>query len=556
MLKVFLVEDEAIIREGLRDIIPWQQYGFTVVGDAGDGEQALPMIRETRPDVLITDIRMPFMDGLALSSLVSREFPNTKIIIISGYDEFEYAQQAIRIGVEQYLLKPVTKAMLVRALNEVSEKISSEREQENYMERFRSEVQEYEQFSRRRFFEEIVTGQLSVEEIYEKADQLGIAIEAQSYRILMYSIVARHTQPGGDITRGYAPPEDAAARLQDTHDGLAQFFLMYPEYLVFRWNIQTYAVLIKAEQGQMEERTEQCLDTIRMHVLPVENEVEWHMAIGQETARLSALPACFEEVSRIYSCRHLLGDCHVLTKENTIALMESENEGSLKNVDMDRLDPSILRGFLENGQPEEIGNFVDEYIGGTQDASISRLFCQYLMLNVRFTVIAFLERIGYDQKAFIDDFPVAQLAGRSLTRAELKDYVRQILSRAFELREKKNRSQSKSVISQALAYIDQNYADETISLKEVAGYVNVSANYFSAVFSQEMRQTFVEYLTQKRMERAKELLRTTDLRSAEVAAEVGYRDPHYFSFVFRKTQGLTPRDYRASGAGGFGAKRR
>ncbi|MCD7818603.1 MAG: response regulator, partial [Lachnospiraceae bacterium] len=161
-IKVFLVEDEAIIREGLRDIIPWQQYGYTVVGDAGDGEQALPMIRETRPDLLITDIKMPFMDGLALSSLVSKEFPNIKIIIISGYDEFEYARQAIRIGVDQYLLKPITKAMLIKALNEISEKISSEREQEDYMERFRSEMQEYEQVSRRRFFEEVVTGQLSV----------------------------------------------------------------------------------------------------------------------------------------------------------------------------------------------------------------------------------------------------------------------------------------------------------------------------------------------------------------------------------------------------------
>lgn len=151
MLKVFLVEDETIIREGLRDIIPWQQYGYILVGDAGDGEQALPMIRETKPDVLITDIKMPFMDGLALSSLVNKELPGTKIIIISGYDDFEYARQAIRIGVEQYLLKPITKATLTATLSEVREKIENERQAEDYLEKFRSEVQEYEQFSRRRF---------------------------------------------------------------------------------------------------------------------------------------------------------------------------------------------------------------------------------------------------------------------------------------------------------------------------------------------------------------------------------------------------------------------
>ncbi|MCD7735657.1 MAG: response regulator [Lachnospiraceae bacterium] len=517
--------------------MPWQQYGYTVVGDAGDGEQALPMIRETRPDVLITDIKMPFMDGLALSGLVSKEIPNTKIIIISGYDDFEYARQAIRIGVEQYLLKPITKVTLIKALGEVSEKINSEREQESYMERFRSEVQEYEQFSRRRFFEEIVTGQLSVEEIYEKANQQGIAIHAQSYNILMYSITARHGQQGDSAV---------SEALQEAHDGLTHFFMMYPEYLMFRWNIQTYAVLIKAGHGQMEELTGRCLDTIRMHVLPIESRAEWHVAIGEETTRLSGLPACFDEVSRIYACRHLLDGRNVLTRENTLALMECEQEGSLKNIDMSQFDPSVLRRFLENGQSDELDNFIDEYIGKTHGAAISRLFCQYLMLNVRFTAIAYLESLGYEQKEFIDDFPNVQLAARGLTDVELKEYIRSILARAFELKEKKSKNQSKTVILQALEYIDRNFTDETISLKEVAGYVNVSANYFSAVFSQEMQQTFVEYLTGKRMERAKELLRGSDLRSAEVAARVGYKDPHYFSFVFRKTQGCTPRDYRAA----------
>ena len=106
MLKVFLVEDERIMREGLRDSIPWEKYGYVFVGEASDGEMALPLIRKTRPDVLITDIKMPFMDGLALSQIVTSEFPGTKIIIISGYDDFEYARQAMRIGVSDYLLKP------------------------------------------------------------------------------------------------------------------------------------------------------------------------------------------------------------------------------------------------------------------------------------------------------------------------------------------------------------------------------------------------------------------------------------------------------------------
>lgn len=115
MLRVFLVEDERIIRETLHATVPWARCGYQFVGEAADGEMALPMIRQTKPDVLITDIRMPFVDGLSLSRLVLQEFPQMKIIILSGYDDFEYAQQAISIGVERYLLKPIKKQSGYRA---------------------------------------------------------------------------------------------------------------------------------------------------------------------------------------------------------------------------------------------------------------------------------------------------------------------------------------------------------------------------------------------------------------------------------------------------------
>ena len=167
MLRVFLVEDESIIRETLRDTVPWAQYGYSFAGEAGDGEMALPLIRQVKPDVLITDIRMPFMDGLALSELVSREFPEMKIVIISGYDDFEYARQAISIGVDRYLSKPITKKALLDVLAELKEKIEGERANRSYLAQFHREAEEYEQYTRRVFFERVVAGQLSVQEIYE-----------------------------------------------------------------------------------------------------------------------------------------------------------------------------------------------------------------------------------------------------------------------------------------------------------------------------------------------------------------------------------------------------
>lgn len=538
MLKVFLVEDETLIREGLRDIIPWQQYGYTLVGDAGDGEQALPLIRQLRPDVLITDIRMPFMDGLALAGLVSRELPNTKIIIISGYDDFEYARQAIRIGVEQYLLKPITKAMLIRTLTEVREKILSEREQENYMEKFRSEMQEYEQFSRRRFFEKLVTGRMKVEEIYERANELNIALHAQCYSLVLYSIQEKTDGPQQEAE---TESESIGIRVRDA---LSRFFLLYPEYLMFRWNLTTCAVLVKGDREQMELLVNRCIQSIRAQAEPYENQLEWYAAVGGPVERLSGLHTCFSEVSHTFSFRHLASGRHILTAENTRGLLTGEDASSLKNLDMAKIDPAIIQGFLKNGSLEEVPDFVTEYIGGLLEAAGSKLFCQYLMLNVRFTTIAYLESLGLQQKDFIEQLPDMQAVGRAATLEELQDYISRMLEAALGQRDRESASQGHTAIDQALEYIDAHYAEDGLSLKEVAAYVKVSANYFSAVFSQEMRQTFVEYLTKKRIERAKELLCTTDLRSAEIAAKVGYKDPHYFSFVFRKTQGCTPRDYR------------
>ena len=136
MLKVVLVEDETVIREGIRDTVPWGEYGYEFAGEAADGEMALSVIRKTRPDLLITDVKMPFMDGLSLSKIVSEEFPKTKIVIISGYDDFEYARKAIEVGVDQYLLKPITKMNLKKTLLEIKEKIQAEKELVDYQIQF------------------------------------------------------------------------------------------------------------------------------------------------------------------------------------------------------------------------------------------------------------------------------------------------------------------------------------------------------------------------------------------------------------------------------------
>ena len=127
MLKIFLVEDEMIMREGIKKNIDWEKENFSFVGDAADGELAYPLIIQKKPDILITDIKMPFMDGLELSRLVKAELPDIKIIVLSGYDEFDYAKEAIDIGIAEYLLKPVTSAKLLETLHRVQKTILEQR---------------------------------------------------------------------------------------------------------------------------------------------------------------------------------------------------------------------------------------------------------------------------------------------------------------------------------------------------------------------------------------------------------------------------------------------
>ena len=530
MLKVFLVEDECVVREGLRDCIDWERYGFEFCGDAPDGELALPQIRKLRPDILITDIKMPFMDGLALSKLVCAELPETRIILISGHNDFEFAQEAIEIGVEQYLLKPVTKASLLKTLEDVSRKIDEEREQKDYLRRFQQEGQEYEQFARRKFFEQITSGSLRVSEIYEQAKKLQIDIDAEGYNVILLTLQSRGAAE-------YS--QTLAERLEE----LMAYLLRYGEYLLFRCNLMTYCVIVKGGGAELDGAVKRCLENISRRCAG-DDALGWYAAVSEPVARLSELPGCYARAHTILSYRHLLPDRHVLTAD----VLQKPQRGSLSEldaVDASKADPAIIRNFLQTGMREEIPDFVSEYLASFGNTLDSMLFRQYVLLELRFSAIRAAKSFGYSQEEFLRPLGSGQTLTADVDRETLQKSCTVLLRRAIDLREEESGNQYKSMLKRALRYIDQHYADEDLSLNSVAKAANISPNYFSGVFSQEMGQTFVEYLTEKRMARAKELLRYSGKRSSEVAYEVGYRDPRYFSFLFKKTLGCTPSSYRA-----------
>lgn len=533
MRKVFLVEDESVIREGLRNNIPWEEYGFFFAGEATDGEMALPLIRKTRPDVLITDIKMPFMDGLSLSKMVHAEFPKMKIIIISGYDDFEYARQAIEVGVEQYLLKPITKSMLKKTLLELKEKMDQDVEQADYQMQFQNEMHEYEKFSRRHFFEKMLEGEMSVKEIYEEAAKQSLELAASCYNLLFFSMQEKKA----------ATSEIEMDEFTRKQDEVLHYFLRHPQYVLFCWNVSSYGVLIMSDEKEISLYTEKCIENIRRICAPEEKHLQWYVAVGNPVERLSLLSECYQRVNHYFAYRFMMPNMHILSEETLANVITTKEDKNIDSVEPSKMDPWIIKDFLSRGSASEIEDFVVSYLLNIKEALRSKMFRDYVVLNIRFTVVAYVESLGISQEQFLSQLPQAN-QDMHMEPDEVNDYFVDVLHAALSLRDQESDNQSKKMMRKVIEYIDEHFAEEELSLNSVANVIDVSANYLSAIFSQTMQKTFIEYVTAKRMEKAKKLLRMTDKSSGEISVEVGYKDPHYFSFVFKKTQGCSPREYR------------
>ena len=542
MLKIFLAEDEVVVRETIKRMIPWEELGFELVGEAADGEMALPLLIRQQPDLLITDIKMPFMDGLTLARLAKKEIPGLKVVILSGYDDFNYAKQAIGIGVEDYLLKPITKNALIERLSEIRSRYEHEKTQKEYYEKFQREMQAYEKNSSRDFFEALVGGSMDMMEVYKRAEKLGLDIVAEAYNVLIFTM---------NCDEDFSGQRDEYSSWEaESLELLENFFAGHSSAMLFRSNIFSYGVLLKGQRETIEENTRACVDEIRKILSRQDGRREWFLAVGQSVERLSQIQKSYHTASRAFSQRYLY-DENILyydemeTMEHPGGQAETEDNAYLQKVDVNALNPAILQKFLSNGLQEETENFVKDYFYAIgQEPMESLVFRNYVILNVRFSVISFIKGLGCDTNEMesADTEEVLAESGKNMESAIA--YAKKMISQAIEIRDQNSGNKNRSILKTAVDFIDSHYMEEDISLNTVANVANVSSNHFSALFSQNMGQTFIEYLTSLRMNKAKELLRCTGMRSSEIAGEIGYKDAHYFSYLFKKTQGMTPSDYR------------
>ncbi|MCI9074153.1 MAG: helix-turn-helix transcriptional regulator, partial [Lachnospiraceae bacterium] len=398
---------------------------------------------------------------------------------------------------------------------------------------YQEEMHEYEQFSRRRFFEKVLGGGLSVEEIYQEASKTSLEIAAPAYNLLFFYLQEK---------KQLSPEKrEEASRLQDM---TLHFFLRRSGYILFRWNVNCYGVLVKGAAEELPGLMGKAVEHIEKCCREAEELLDWYVAMGRTVERMSMLPECYQMVNRCLACRFIAPGLRILSEELLADQLNAQEEQEIGEVDPAQMDPKVIRDFLAGGNMGEIHDFVESYLQNIREALESRMFRDYVILNIRFAVSAYRESLGISAGEFEARIPGFQ---QDLNRKaeDVALYFTEMLEAAFYFRNRESDYQRGKLLRKALDYIDANYDRETLSLNGVSEEVGVSANYFSAIFSQGMECTFVEYVTGKRMEKARRLLKSTDLSSGEIAVQVGYKDPHYFSFVFKKNQGMSPREYRA-----------
>ncbi len=524
MVKIFLVEDELIIRRNFRENIDWKSAGIEFTGDAADGELALPLIMSKHPDILITDIRMPFMDGLQLASIVKSKLPAIKIIVLTGYKDFDYAKEAIGIGVEDYLLKPITSEKLVEKIKTIAETIKKQQKEEKVIENYKVEISEKKMLEKNVFFSELISGHYTCKEILTKAVPLNISLPAESYSIFLLSILTS---------------DGTSFEIPEIYEKL-QLYAASENWICFNRGIEGFAVLCMNIDKQRWEKFKKQL-TIEFSTI---TEVTYFGVLGSPVHRLSELQNSYIDAQKVFSMRFLNKDQNTLVFYSDIDLLK---ESSLLfpsfELDSEKLDWTLIEKFLKQGAGKEISSYVSEFFSSLTTTNLKiPYFRYYLIMNIYFCCSSFLQRTGYEKGCLVS---VNKNSFLTFSEEKMKSFVESLLRKTIQLRDDKAGNHNTVMISKAKEYIQENFNSKEISLYSVAKKIGISSNYLSTLFSNETQMTFIEYLTSVRLEKAMELLMCTTMRSYEISYQVGYQDSHYFSYIFKKNFGMTPKEYRA-----------
>ncbi len=522
--RVLLVDDEEDIRVGIGRKMDWAGLGFALVGEAENGQEALELAEQLKPDVVLTDIKMPFMDGLELCQVLTQRLPATKFIIFSGFDDFEYAKQAIRMNVSEYILKPINAVELSNVLQTLKQQLDSQRAERQDMETLRQRYRESLPVLRELFFTHLLDGRVRPEQIAERAARYEIDLQGSAWIAALM-----HFEEGEEGRELLAFSVERLFQENFHLDGCHPRSFFYNDSIAllasFSGELQIYAFT--------EELNRVC--KLAKSYLGISLTV----GVGEPCVSPGELHNSAIGAKNALDYRVLMG------AGKAIYIGDLEPDHGRPSLAFDENDEQTLTALVKLGVEQDLQAWTQNLVERICQAGLALSQCHLFFLELlncllKLTRSANLELedvfgTGFAGVIQITDFDSPQ---------ELGAWCLGCCRRMQKLIGQQRSDTTWRTTEKAKAFIGEHYMESDLSVERLCEQLHVSPAYFSTLFKREIKMSFTAYVTMVRMEQAAALLKTTEDKTYLIAEQVGYQDPNYFSYVFKKYFGVSPTKFR------------
>lgn len=525
--KVILVDDEAEVIDIMEAKIRWSELGFEVVGSAKNGVKALELVEKLQPDVVLTDIRMPYMDGLELSRKLNQDYPNIYIILCTGFDEFEYAKEAVHLDIKEYLLKPISAAELSESLMRLKENLDKEREEKLNVRKLENYFQESLPALQSNLFISLMEGRVSEEDYARFSAAYQVNMKGPLFCCIVFHTSENHVPEGmNPLLLSMSVEREIRQRLVEKWH-CKEFLYLGNTVLIMEMGSEEKMVPITDECDRFCRWAYRVMGAVVTAGIGTVCDNLFNINLSYEGAR--------EAVSYrvLYGTQRAINIREIVPKEQaTLSLLE---EGRMHD----------LFRAIRVGNPEKIEEAVQKEIQKIHKHTVTIGQYHLAAMETVSNFYKFCANNSLDFNEIAGNVPnlyekVPQMDESSLT-SWMNEMARMI---SEELKTARN-STSHRLVTEAQLLVREKYMDASISLDVVCSILGVSNSYFSSVFKKETGKSFISYLTDYRMDIAEELILSGETKSYKVAEKVGYLDANYFSYVFKKRFGVSPSKYRA-----------
>ncbi len=534
MYKLIIVDDEEEVRQGIIDKIDWASFNFEIAGQAENGREALDIIEDDVPDVVITDICMPLMDGLELAGAIRDSYPTVKLVILTGFDEFKFAQQAIKHGVADYILKPVLPKDINELMLKLKDRIDQEIAEKEDRDKLRQHYIESLPILKDSFLASLLTGTHDADEITKKCGEFELNLNGSFFAAAVISIDTESLNESHDAElMKFAVLNIAREIVERRSAGEGFFFDGAPVIL---------AGISSEDKKTAYNRIYMVLEEIRQSV--------WKYLKLTVTAGVGGMTGCLDRMKESYRSALTALEYKLVLEGNKVIFVDDLEPESTEVVVLDEKKERALITSIKFGSEPDVKEAVDALFRDIEGAKASLRDYQIYFIEV----FAVLSRLAKALQLDVEGIFPSQSGmyveiGSFNNMDEVKAYIKSLSLRLMDQLSGRMVNSTQTLLEKAKAYIEQNYPDPELTVQKLADHLFISASYLSLIFKKEAGQTFLKYLIAIRLDAAKALLLSPDIKVTEVAEKVGYPDVSYFSYFFKKNFGISPREFRSRHTG-------